>query len=126
MDSQKRIVLVVLLAGVVAGLTVMLLVKDSSVPGNTRLEGSIALFINNCLPGETTDAQREEIDGILTRFYAKAISGGIYPLDLADIEAELDMYIERGQITRLELNDFMVMIGEATRRMNEEQTPGAE
>jgi hypothetical protein len=120
MNPQSRIAVIILALGIVAGLSAMLFVRDASVPGDSRLEGSIALFMKNCLPDELTDAQREEIDGIMTRFNASAAAGRIYPQEIAAVEDELNAYIERGEITRLELNDFMMMVGNATRRMDEE------
>jgi hypothetical protein len=126
MDAQRRIVFALVIGLVAAGLTTLLLVKKSSVPGDPRLEGTISLFMNECLPDELTPAQREEIDGIMSRFYANAVAGRVYPTDIAVIEDEIDMYLERGGITRLELNDFMVMVGEATRRMDEMESPGVE
>jgi len=126
MDPRIRLMVVTILAAVVAGLVVMLFVKNASVPGDSHLEGSIALFMRNCLPEELTDAQRSEIDGIMNRFYAKAVAGRVYPEDRTAIESELEMYIDRGIIMRLELNDFMSKVGNATRRMDQPQTSEAE
>jgi hypothetical protein len=120
MNPQSRIAIIILVLGILAGLSVMLFVRNASVPGDSALEGSIALFIKNCLPDELTDAQRDEIDGIMTRFNARAAAGRVYPQETAAVEDELNAYIDRGEITRLELNDFMVMVGNATRRMDEE------
>jgi len=126
MDAQKRVVYVLVIALFVAGLTALLIFKKSSVPGDPRLEGTISLFMNRCLPDELSATQREEIDGIMSRFYAKAVTGGVFPEDIAVIEDEINMYLERGGITRLELNDFMAMVGNATRRMEEMELQGVE
>ncbi|UCH84285.1 MAG: hypothetical protein JSW50_00940 [Candidatus Latescibacterota bacterium] len=126
MDPRIRLMVVILLAAVVAGLVVMLFVKNASVPGDSHLEGLISLFMKECLPDELSDAQRTEIEGIMDRFYAKAVAGRVYPEDRAAIENDIHMYIDRGGITRLELNDFMSKVGKATRRMDQRGTPEAE
>ncbi|UCG50563.1 MAG: hypothetical protein JSW58_10165 [Candidatus Latescibacterota bacterium] len=125
MNPQIRGILVALVAAIVAALIVFLFVNNPSPPGSSRLERTISQFMK-CLPDETTDAQREEIEGIMTRFHDKARTGRVHLDDLDEIRQDLSMYIERGEITRLELNDFMSKVGTATRRMDEEQVPPAD
>ncbi|MEJ2719804.1 MAG: hypothetical protein P8181_01505 [bacterium] len=122
MPSHTRIAVVILALGVIAGLTALLLVRRPAVPHDSALEKSIASFMK-CLPEDTTDAQREEIDGIMTRFYIKAVTGQVYPRDVLAITDDIDTYVERGRITHQELIEFMKKVGTATRRMEEEGRP---
>lgn len=122
MSSHTRIVVVILALGFIAGLAVLLLVRRPTVPHDSALEKSIASFMK-CLPENTTDAQREEIDGIMTRFYIKAVTGQVYPQDVLAITGDIDMYVERGRITHQELIEFMKKVGTATRGMEDEGRP---
>jgi hypothetical protein len=125
MDPQKRVALIALALAIAVALGVFLFVNKQAPPGTSHLDRTISQFMK-CLPDEITDAQRDEIEGIMGRFRAKARAGRVHFDDLEEIRQDLSMYIEKGEITRLELNDFMSKVGNATRRMDDEQPPSAD
>ncbi len=114
MDTRMRIVVAISVAAAAAGLAVLLFVEDANPPGDSRLERLTAQF-EECLPEGTTDAQREEIRGIMTRFHDRAMAGRVHPQDVAEIESDLTAYIDRGEILKSELFEFMSKVGSATR-----------
>jgi predicted AAA+ superfamily ATPase len=75
----------------------------------------------NCLPEDTSDAAREEIQGILDRFHDRAVMDRIHPVDRLAIENAMIAYVQAGKIPEEDLFDFMSMIGKATRRFDEDQ-----
>lgn len=76
-----------------------------------------------CLPAETTPQQREEIQGILTRFYVRARSGEVRPQDAEEIEARMTRVIERGSIAKTELHELMALVSHYTYLLDPERNP---
>ena len=117
MDPRMRIVTGVMIA--VGGIVVAaLLFLRNEPPSESSYPAGIVEQFMSCLPEETTETQRGEINGIVSRFYDKATSGKIAPQDMVEIENDIKNYISKGKIPKAEIFDFMSKIGEATRRMD--------
>jgi hypothetical protein len=119
MDQRSRIAIVIVIAGVIAGLVVFLFMKPGAPPDEDGLQALTREFMN-CLPNETSDAARDEIQGILERFHNRAITDKVDPLDRLEIENEMIGYVRAGEISKKELFDLMTKAGEATRRLDPE------
>jgi hypothetical protein len=117
MEPRLRIIFGALIALCAVAVAVLMLVKKANLPGESRQEELISGFLS-CVPEETSDTGREEVRGIMTRFYNRAAEGRIHPRDVVEIEEDLEAYIASGAISKEELFDFMTKVGNATRRMD--------
>lgn len=90
-------------------------------PDAPALHGVFAGFMD-CLPGELTDAQREEIRGILLRYELKAEAGNVRPQDHLEIDADLKRFVEAGTIARSDLSRFMAKVSLYTYRLDPEHS----
>lgn len=121
-DQRSRLAIVIILAGIIAGLVVFLVVKPGAPPeeeedGLTKLTREFM----SCLPSDTSDEARDEIQGILDRFHDRAVTNNVHPVDRLAIESDLIGYVHAGEISKEELFDLMTKVGEATRRFDPEQ-----
>jgi hypothetical protein len=76
-----------------------------------------------CLPEDITAPQREEIRGIMDRFYQRAMSGKVHPKDVVEIQNDLEEYVSKGEIPKPELFEFVSKVGTATRRLDPDHQP---
>jgi hypothetical protein len=116
MLGRPRIVIALLLALLAAALVVFLFWQRSAPPRDNQLGQLVSSFMN-CLPPSTTAAKREEIRGIMDRFYEKAMRGEIHAEDVIAIENDLRTYVGAGAIPDSLLFGFMSEVGKATRRL---------
>ncbi len=115
MDRIKAVVLI-LLAVLIAGVLAFFLVFSDRAPrGDKELSGLIDRFMTT-LPDTTGVEQRQEIQGIMDRFYYSAVRGNLAADDVIAIEGDLRGYVEKGGIPAEELFPFMSKVGKATRR----------
>jgi hypothetical protein len=117
MDNPRRIVGAIVLLAALASLTGLLIFWNAAPPAETKLNGLIGDFIK-CLPQDVTPAEREEILGIMNRFYKRAMGGKVHPKDIVEIQNDLGQYIAKGTIPRSELPEFLSKVGKATRRLD--------
>ncbi len=114
MNIRSRSIVVALSSVLVIAAVVLIAIRSSAPSGEKELKKLISEFMNS-LPKETTAEQREEIRGIMDRFYAKAVAGEVDAEGLSRIEIELRGYVEKGRITKNELYGFMSEVGSVTR-----------
>ena len=116
MRSLPGLVLALLVVLSVAVIAAFYLSQRSSQRDRTELEWLAVRFMD-CLPKGTTPAKREEIRGILDRFCSTALSGGVHPEDVVQIENELRTYVNAGEIPDSLVFGFVSRVGKATRRL---------
>lgn len=116
MRPLPKIAAVSLAVLVAALLAALYFSHKSAPPRNTELGRLVTSFME-CLPESAAPADRDEIRGILDRFYKKAMAGRVDPEDAAAIEHELRGYVTAGAIPDSLLFGFMSRVGEATRRL---------
>lgn len=121
MDQRSRMAIVIVLAGVIAGLVIFLLMKPGAPPVEEDGLQKLTREFMSCLPSETTDSARDEIQGILDRFHDRAVMDKIHPVDRLAIESNLIGYVTAGEIPKDDLFEFMTKVGEATRRFDPDQ-----
>jgi hypothetical protein len=114
--DRLKLVIAVLLGVLVAGVLVFFLVRSDGGPrGDKELQSLIEGFMKT-VPDTTTVEQRQEIQGIMDRFYYNAVRGNLAADDVISIEGDLRGYAEKGGIPAEELFPFMTKVGKATRR----------
>ena len=116
MNPKIRVVAIVVLVALLAGLAFVVFSKISHPTGSRELKTLVDGFMNT-LPEKTSAEQREEIQGIMNRFYEKAKNGDLYAEDVVEIGNDLRAYIQKGRIPEEELFGFMSKVGKATRRV---------
>ena len=115
MDLRTRKAIAIIIVSVIAGLAVFLYMRPGSPPEEDGLQKLNREF-TSCLPSETTEATRDEIQGILDRFHDRAVMDKVDPVDRLAIESDMIGYVQAGKISEDELFGFMSKVGEATRR----------
>lgn len=115
MERRKRIILVMLIAVLGGTLIFYQSLNDKNPRGDKELQGLIHGFMR-ALPDTTTVEQRDEIQGIMDRFYNSAVRGNVAAEDVIEIEADLRGYAEKGGIPAEDLFPFLSKVGKATRR----------
>jgi hypothetical protein len=105
------------LAILVAALLAVVYFSQKSQPPRSTELGRLVTSFMECLPESATPTHRDEIRGILDRFYKKAMTGRVDPEDAAAIEHELRGYVTAGAIPDSLIFGFMSRVGEATRRL---------
>ncbi|NIM20704.1 MAG: hypothetical protein GTO51_10830 [Candidatus Latescibacteria bacterium] len=79
------------------------------------------------LPDQLTDAQRDEVSGILERFAIMVSEGKVEKTDQELIRGDLIAYIRGGEISKRELEYFMAKVSYITYRADPEANlPGGE
>jgi hypothetical protein len=122
MYNYRRIIGVILLVAALATLTGWLIFRNATPPSEKKLMGLVGNFMM-CLPENITAAQREEIRGIMDRFYKRAMSGKVHPQDIMEIQNDLEEYVRKGEIPKSELSEFVSKVGKATRRLDPDHQP---
>jgi hypothetical protein len=122
MYNPRRIVGVILLVAALATLAGLLIFRNAAPPSERKLAGLVGNFMK-CLPEDITAAQREEIRGIMDRFYKRAMSGEVHPEDIVEIQNDLEEYVRKGEIPKSELFEFVSKVGKATRRLDPDHQP---
>jgi hypothetical protein len=79
------------------------------LPGVGEFSDETAQFMK-CLPGDISQPQREEIKGILTRYYVRSRMGEVTPEDRREVSQDMAGIIERGELSRKELEKFMAKV----------------
>ncbi len=115
MRLLARIIFASLVILAVVVLAVFFFSEKSTPPRDTELGKLVGSFMQ-CLPETTTTDEREEIRGILHRFYVSAMRGKIHPQDVLEIENDLRVYVTAGEIPDSTVFGFMSKVGKATRR----------
>lgn len=108
--------LVALLVALFATLLAVLYFSERSAPPRSTELGRLVTRFMDCLPENTTLAARDEIAGILDRFYDRAMAGDVDAQDVVEIEDALRSYVTAGEIPDSLIFGFMSKVGEATRR----------
>jgi hypothetical protein len=114
MNIRSRSIAIALSSALVIAAVVVIAIRSSAPSGGKELKKLISGFMDS-LPEEITVEQRDEIRGIMDRFYAKAVSEGVDPESASRIEIELRGYVENRRITKNELYVFMAEVGSVTR-----------
>ena len=123
MEKRIRLILVGLVV-VIGGAYLFYQNLNNATPrGDKELEGLVEGFMKT-LPDTITVEQRDEIEGIMDRFYYQAIRGNVAADDVIAIENDLRGYVEKGTIPAEELFPFMSKVGKATRRATETESEG--
>jgi len=122
MYNPRRIAGAVLLVAALATLSALLIFRNAAPPSERKLKGLVGNFMK-CLPEDITAAQREEIRGIMDRFYQRAMSGKVHPKDVVEIQNDLEEYVSKGEIPKPELFEFVSKVGTATRRLDPDHQP---
>jgi hypothetical protein len=115
MDRRKRMIFVMLVAVIGGVLIFYQSLSDKTPRGDRELEALVDRFMTT-LPDTTTADERDEIQGIMDRFYNSAVRGNVAAEDVIAIENDLRGYVEKGEIQAEELFPFMSKVGKATRR----------
>jgi hypothetical protein len=115
MRLSARLVFASLLVLSAVVLAVFFFSENSTPPRETELGRLVGGFME-CLPESTTTAEREEIRGILDRFYDRAMSGKVDAQDVIEIQNDLRVYVTAGEIPDSVVFGFMSKVGKATRR----------
>ncbi|MDH3216579.1 MAG: hypothetical protein OEN01_09840 [Candidatus Krumholzibacteria bacterium] len=102
----------VLLLVVGAALVVLVLyaIRTPTPLREGQLTG-LAAQLMTCLPGDLTEPQRAEIEGLLRRFQSRAQAGLVRSEHQREVQDLLKDYVQRGEITRGELNLLMARVG---------------
>ena len=80
-----------------------------------------------CLPEDLTEAQKNEVHGILLLFDRRHNEGKVTGEDFDQLIVQLNSYIGAGRIDRPELNRFMVRVSHLTWRLDPDYNqPGTE
>jgi hypothetical protein len=114
MSGRGRFLVASSLAVLGIVVVVLMTVRSPEPSGARRLERLVSQFMKS-LPDETTAAEREEIRGIMDRFYAKAVVGELDARGVVGIEADIRGFLGRGGITKDELRGFLSKVGSVTR-----------
>ena len=117
MRLSARLVFASLLVVSVVVIAVFFFSEKTAPPRETELGRLVGSFMV-CLPESTTTAQREEIRGILDRFYDRAMSGKVNAEDVIEIQNDLRVYVNAGEIPDSAVFEFMSKVGKATRRLD--------
>ena len=114
MERRKRLILIGLILVLVGVFAFYQNLNDNNARADKELLGLIDGFMKT-LPDTTTVEQRDEIQGIMDRFYYQAIRGNLAADDIISIEGDLRGYVQKGRIPAEELFPFMSKVGKATR-----------
>jgi len=117
MANPRRIAGGIVLFAVLASLVTLVVFWNAAPPSKTKLQGLIGDFMT-CLPQDITTPERDEIRGIMDRFYKRAMSGKVHAKDVVEIQNDLGEYVAKGTIPRSELSEFLSKVGKATRRLD--------
>lgn len=115
--KHRLVRVVVVVAGVLLLLVVGRVVLRDRAPRKPVLSSELATFLE-ILPADVTIEQREEIEGILARFEARARAGEIAPDVEHAVLAEIRRYRDAGSIETQELYRLMAMVSTAEHGMN--------
>jgi len=114
MNIRSRSIVIALSSALVVAAVFFIALRVSAPTGGQELKKLVTGFMDS-LPKDTSAEKRDEIRGIMDRFYAKAVSEGVDPEGLSKIESKLRSYVEKGGIPEDELFGFMSDVGNLTR-----------
>ncbi|MFQ5512464.1 MAG: hypothetical protein ACE5EO_11520 [Candidatus Krumholzibacteriia bacterium] len=98
----------ILLAALAVAAAAWFLAKNPG-PRSDSLEGLLGNFVE-CLPADLSEAQVEEIKGILVRYESRVREGKVAALDGAELSREFQRHVAADSISRPELNQLMAKV----------------